>query len=435
MNGGSLLARCFALMSHPRDVVITGLGVVCPLGVGVEAFWSALKAGASGIDWLAEARDQDFPFRYAARIRDFDPKQYVQPRKTIKVMCQEIQTAYAAAGMAMEQARLGKGTIEPERLGVVLGSEMLYGELHELGEVYRHCSPGGKFNEAQWADFAFKDLFPLWMLKYLPNMAACHISIAHDARGPNNSIVEGGASSLLAISEAAAVIERGHADAMLAGGSGSLASFSCLPFRGWNQFTKWQGEPAKASRPFDAKRSGTVPGEGAGVLLLEAREHALARGARILARIAGYASRHEAPANPWEARTGRAIVQSIKAALDKAEMRPEDIGHVNAHGESSVEQDRLEAAAIRQTLGDVPVTAIKSYCGDLAAGSGAVELIASVLALAEGEAPPTRNLEELDAACPIDVIRDGWRPVSKPTAIALNQSNTGQAAALVIVRE
>jgi 3-oxoacyl-[acyl-carrier-protein] synthase II len=422
-------------MSHPREVVVTGLGVVCPLGVGVEAYWSALKAGASGIDWLPQARGQDFPFRYAARIRDFDPKQYVQPRKTIKVMCQEIQTAYAAAGMAMAQAQLGKETIDPERLGVVLGSEMLYGELDELGEVYRHCAPGGKFNEAQWADFAFKDLFPLWMLKYLPNMAACHISIAHDARGPNNSIVEGGVSSLLAISEATAVIERGHADAMLAGGSGSLASFSCLPFRGWSQFTKWQGEPAEASRPFDAARSGTVPGEGAGVILLEAREHAERRGAAILARIAGYASRHEGPATAGVTRSGRAIVQSITAALAKARLGPADIGHVNAHGESSVEQDRLEAEAIRQTLGNVPVTAMKSYFGDLAAGSGAVELIASVLALMEGRAPPIRNLEERDAACPIDVIRDGWRSLSKPTAMALNQSNTGQAAAVIIARD
>src|SRR5215211_5488435 len=170
----------------------------------------------------------------------------------------------------------------------MLGSEMLYGELEELNECYRHCAELGKFELAQWGDFAFKDLFPLWMLKYLPNMAACHISIAHDARGPNNSIVEGGVSSLLAISEAAAVIERGHADAMLAGGSGSIAEFSCLPFRGWDHLTKWRGETAAASRPFDAGRSGIVAGDGAGVMLLEAREHAEQRGATILARVAGY---------------------------------------------------------------------------------------------------------------------------------------------------
>src|SRR5206468_6610067 len=201
---------------------------------------------------------------------------------------------------------------EPERLGVVLGSEMLYGDVDELAEVYRHCAASGEFREELWGDFAFKDLFPLWMLKYLPNMAACHISIAQDARGPNNSIVEGGASSLLAIAEAAAAIERGHADAMLAGGSGSIASFSCMPFRGWKHLSKWNGEPAGASRPFEARRSGIVLGEGAGMLLLEAREHAERRGAKILARIAGYATRFEPPGNPWAERSGRAIRQSIE---------------------------------------------------------------------------------------------------------------------------
>jgi 3-oxoacyl-[acyl-carrier-protein] synthase II len=422
-------------MPPPREVVITGMGVVCPLGVGCDAYWQALQAGQSGIDYLPEMRNVQSPFRYAARVKDFDAKQYVQPRKTIKVMCPEIQTAYAAAALAMEQGKLAKGGIDPERLGVVLGSEMLYGDIEELAEVYRHCSADGQFHIEQWGDFAFKDLFPLWMLKYLPNMAACHISIAHDARGPNNSIVEGGASSLLAISEATAAIERGHADAMLAGGSGSMASFSCLPFRGWSQISKWEGEPAAASRPFEARRSGLVPGEGAGVLLLEAREHAEQRGASILARIAGYASRFEPPASAWSQRTGRAIGQSIQAALTAAGLKSADIGHVNAHGESSVEQDRLEAQAIRHSLGDVPVMALKSYFGDLAAGSGTVELIGSVLALNRGHLPPTLNYDQPDPSCPINVVRGSPHAIDKPIALALNQSNTGQAAALIIVCE
>jgi 3-oxoacyl-[acyl-carrier-protein] synthase II len=422
-------------MPQPREVVITGLGVVCPVGVGVEAYWAALEAGKSGIDWLPEMRGIDSPFRYAARVQDFDPKLYVQPRKTIKVMCHEIQTAYAAAAIAMQHGGLAKGGIEPQRLGVVLGSEMLYGELDELIDAVRHCTIDGQFQMSQWANFAFKDLYPLWMLKYLPNMAACHISIAHDARGPNNSIVEGGASSLLAVSEATAVIERGHADAMLAGGSGSIASFSCLPFRGWDHLTKWQGEPAAASRPFEAGRSGLVPGEGAGMLLLEAREHAEARGATIFARIAGYARRFGPPAGPWQERSGRAINQSISAALAAAHMQPGDIGHVNAHGDGTIEQDRLEAQAIREELGDVPVTALKSYFGDLSAGSGAVELIGSVLALKHSHVPPTLNYEQPDPNCPINVVRGSGMAVEIPTAMALNQSNTGQAAAVVIARD
>src|SRR5262245_41842762 len=422
-------------MAQSREVVITGLGVVCPLGVGAEAFWAGLVAGQSGVDWLPETRGAELPYRYGARIKDFDPKQFVQPRKTIKVMCREIQTAYAAASLAMEAGKLSKEAIDPDRLGVVLGSEMLFGDIEELHDVYRNCSERGEFRAERWGDVAFKDLFPLWMLKYLPNMAACHISIAHDARGPNNSMVEGGVSSLLAISEAAAVIERGQADAMLAGGSGALASLSCLPFRGWDQMAKWQGEPTEASRPFETRRSGIVPGEGAGVLLLEAREHAERRGAAILARVAGYARRFEAPGASFEKRTGRAIGQSIRAVLAAAGMQPRDIGHVNAHGESTIEQDREEARAIRESLGGVPVTALKSFFGDLGAGSGAVELIGSVLALVHGQLPPTLNYEEPDPACPIHVVSGGMWPIEKRTVMALNQSNTGQAVAVVIACE
>ena len=422
-------------MPRSREVVVTGLGVVCPLGVGIDAYWQALLAGQSGVGWLPETEGAELPFRYAARIRDFDAKQFVQPRKSIKVMCQEIQAAYASASLAMQQGGLEKGAVDPDRLGVVLGSEMLYGDLEELVELYRHCTPEGKLHAELWGDFAFKDLFPLWMLKYLPNMAACHISIAHDARGPNNSIVAGGVSSLLAIMESASVIRRGHADVMLAGGSGSLASFGCLPFRGWRHLSKWTGEPVAASRPFDARRSGVVPGEGAGVLLLESREHAERRGAQVLARIAGFASRFEPPAAPWQARTGRAIGQSILAALQSANLQPGDVGHVNAHGESSVEPDREEARAIRQTLGDAPVTALKSYFGDLGAGSGAVELIASVLALQHGQVPPTLNFDEPDSECPVNVVHGQAEPVNRRCVIKLSQAATGQAAALILIRD
>jgi 3-oxoacyl-[acyl-carrier-protein] synthase II len=222
---------------------------------------------------------------------------------------------------------------------------------------------------------------------------------------------------------------------MLAGGSGSCASFSCLPFRGWDHLSQWQGDPAGASRPFDAQRSGVVLGEGAGVMLLEAREHAERRGANILARVAGYASRFESPGAPWKERTGRAIGQSIAAALQAAGLAPADLDHVNAHGDSSIRQDQQEARAIHTTLGDVPVTALKSYFGDLSAGSGAVELIGSVLALMHGQTPPTLNYQQPDPACPINVIRDEMRPTTKPAVLALNQSITGQAAAVAIVRD
>jgi 3-oxoacyl-[acyl-carrier-protein] synthase II len=418
-------------MSRAREVVITGLGVVSPIGIGREAFWSALEAGQSGVDYLPEFVGTGLPFRFGARLKDFDAKQYVQPRKTIKVMCGEIQAAYAAASLAMQDAGLEKGAIDPDRLGVVLGSEMLFGEIDEVAPVYRRCAENGQFEFANWGGFVFKDLYPLWMLKYLPNMAACHISIAHDARGPNNSIVQGGASSLLAIGEAMMAIERGLADAMIVGGSGSRVSFNALPFRGWDQLSKWPGDPAGASRPFDARRSGIVPGEGSGSMVLELRQQAERRGAKILARVAGFASRFE-PARTGQPRTGSAIRQSIAASLASAKMTAADVGHVNANADGSLDADRIESQAIRETLDDVPVTAPKSYFGDLGAGSGSVEILASVLAIVHGRVPRTLNYDTPDPACPVNVIH--CEPLSglQPVAVVLNQSATGQAAAIVL---
>ena len=162
-------------MSSPHDVVITGLGLVTPIGIGRDAFWSALVAGQSGIERLPEFAGTELPFRFGARIKGFDAKQYVQPRKTIKVMCGEIQAGYSAAMLAMQDAGLAKGAVEPDRLGVVLGSEMLFGEVEEVASVYRRCAENGQFKFSHWGGFVFKDLYPLWMLKYLPNMAACQV--------------------------------------------------------------------------------------------------------------------------------------------------------------------------------------------------------------------------------------------------------------------
>lgn len=418
-------------MPSSRDVVVTGLGAVCPLGIGRDAVWASLEAGHSGVKPIAEFAGTEVPFRNAGRIEGFEPKEYVQPRKTLKVMSSEIQAAYSAAVMALQDAGLAKDSVAPERLGVVLGSEMLYGELAELADAFRHCLRDGVFCYELWAEHAMKDLFPLWMLKYLPNMAACHIGIASDARGPNNSIVEGGASSLLALLEASQVILRGHADVMICGGSGSLASLGALTFRGWNQFSKWRGSPEETPRPFDARRDGTVPGEGAGMYILEARDHAEARGARILARFLGGTQRFE-PASAGRPRSGTAIASTASAALAQADLQPGDIGFVSAHASGSIEGDAVEAQAIQRTLGSVPVVAFKSYMGDIGAGSGSVELVASILALQNERVPPTRNYSQPDSSCPVNVVRDQMLPLEKPVFLALNQSTTGQAAAAVL---
>jgi 3-oxoacyl-[acyl-carrier-protein] synthase II len=308
---------------------------------------------------------------------------------------------------------------------------MTYGEVEDLIDTFRQSSDGNQFVVDRWVDSVCRNLFPLWMLKYLPNMAACHISVANDAHGPNNSIVEGAVSPLLAVMEATMVIQRGRADAMIVGGTGCAASVGCLPFRGWEHLSKWSGEPQQASRPFDARRSGIVPGEGAAAFVLESRQSAERRGAKILARILGFANRYE-PLVFGQPAKGTAIRASIQAALAAAELKPADIGHVNAHGDSTVDSDRTEAQAIAATLGDVPVTAPKSYFGDLSAGSGAVEMAVSVLALVHGKVPPTLNYETPDPDCPINVIHGQPLEGMKPTALLLNHSTTGQAAAVVI---
>jgi 3-oxoacyl-[acyl-carrier-protein] synthase II len=418
-------------MSKLPEVVITGLGAVSPLGVGRDAHWAALEARQSGVDWMPPFAGSDLPFRYAGLIKEFDAKDYVQPRKTIKVMSGEIQAAYASAKLALEEAGLASGGIEPNRLGVVMGSEMTYGEVEDLIDTFRQSSDGNQFVVDRWVESVCRNLFPLWMLKYLPNMAACHISVANNAHGPNNSIVQGAVSPLLAVMEATMVIQRGLADAMVVGGTGCAASVGCLPFRGWEHLSQWKGEPARASRPFDAERSGIVPGEGAAAFVLESQQSAERRGAKIIARVLGFANRFE-PLVPGRPAQGTALRASIQASLATAGLKPADIGHVNAHGDSTIHTDRVEAQAIAATLGEVPVTAPKSYFGDLSAGSGAVEMAVSVLALIHGKVPPTLNYDTPDPDCPINVVRGDLLAGTKPTALLLNQSTTGQAAAVVI---
>ena len=254
----------------------------------------------------------------------------------------------------------------------MLGADMIPCELDELVGTYRSCIVDGRFDFSRWGPAVTAELFPLWMLKYLPNMPACHIGIAQDARGPNNTITLGDVSTLSALAEAARVLERGQADAIIAGGVGSRIHPVLWVRSQVIGQSRRNGDPAAASRPFDALRDGLVNGEGAGAFILETQPHAQARGARILARILGYAGVFE-PRRNGQPCQGTAIRRAIVAALAAAGLKPADIGHVVAHGLSTIDGDRLEAQAIRDTLGDVPVTAPKSYFGYLGAASGALE--------------------------------------------------------------
>lgn len=418
-------------MASNRDIVVTGMGVVSPIGIGKEPFWSTLVDGRSGVRQLPLFDDPTLPVPFGGEVADFDPKQYVRPRKSLKIMSRDIQLGFAAADMAIADARLRESPLDPERLGVMLGADMMPCDLDELVGTYRACIVDGQFDFHRWGHAFPGELFPLWMLKYLPNMPACHIGIAQDARGPNNTVTMGDVSALSAISEAARVLERGQADVLIAGGVGAKTHPALwVRHQSFGQSQRFD-DPAAASRPFDAARDGIVYGEGAGALILETQSHAQARGAKPRARLLGYAAVF-GPRRKGQPHGSESIRRAILGALRAAKLQPSDVAFVAAHGISTVEGDRLEAQAIRDTLGDVPVTAPKSYFGFPGGASGALEAAVCVLAFEHGQVPRTLNYEQPDPQCPINVIHGQSLPLSRPTALVLSHSPNGQAVALVL---
>lgn len=415
-----------------REVVITGLGIVSPIGVGREAVWDAITARRSGVRLQPDLEAAGWIAPFGATIDDFDPKALIEPRKSIKVMARDIQIASAAAELAWQDAGLAQATIDPERFGVVGAAGIMYCDLEELRLPFVEWIKQEDFDVHRWSREAMGELYPLWMLKYLPNMPACHIGIRYDARGPNNTIAEGDVSSLLAFSEAVDVIRRDHADLMIVGGTGSRINLSDIMWHRGARLACMNGrvDPTQICRPFDAERNGMVCGEGSAEIVLESREHAERRGAKIIARVAGAATRNEASAANQQP-TGDAVRRAILAALALAGVEPSEIGYVNAHGLSTREDDPIEARAIRETLGDVPVTAPKSYFGNLGQGSGMVELAVSLLGLEQDVIPPTLNYETPDPECPVNVVTE-LQPMNERSFVKLSHNATGQAAAVVI---
>jgi 3-oxoacyl-[acyl-carrier-protein] synthase II len=346
-------------------------------------------------------------------------------------MGRDVQLGVAAAELACTDAKIIGGGIDPERLGVVFGADMMVSELEELVNAYRACIVDGRMAIEAWGRKALPEMFPLWMLKYLPNMPACHIGIAQDARGPNNSHTLGEVSSLTALAEASHVIRRGQADVMVTGGASSRIHPLTMTRYCSRPMSRRSSEPATACRPFDADRDGMVLGEGAAAFVLETGQRAKARGATVHARILACANAFE-PSDSGQVRRGDGIRRVIRKALDAARLTPSDVGHVNAHGLSTAEDDRLEAQAIRDVLGEVPVTAPKSFFGNLGAGTGAVEMAVSILALHNKLVPATLNYQHPDPACPICVVHGAPMPNPKPVALVLNHSYTGQAAAVLL---
>ncbi len=416
------------------DVVITGVGILSPLGIGKERFWDSLCAGRSGIRPLSILDASALPIHIGGEVPDFDPKAHGLPRKSLKVMARDAQLGVAASMLAWRDAGLGHGLLNPERVGVVLGADRICSPLEQCEAPYRRCTPNGHFDFSRWATEGFRATFPLSFLEVLPNMIPSHVSIVLNAQGPSNTIHHAEVSSLLAIREAACAIQRGTADVMLAGGASSqLTPLDIVRHKLKGRISPHWEEPSSVMRPFDALRSGEVHGEGAAVLVLEDHRHALAQGASILGRVLSWGS--TCVSHPSRDSRIGALGRAMAWALERASLAPAAIGHVNAHGASTVDDDPTEAQAIRDLFGKVPVTAPKSFFGNLGAAGGAMEIAASVLALVHRLVPPVCNYCHFDPACPIAVIAREPVAVAHSTAMVINYTPEGQAAAMVIARD
>ncbi|HEV7363990.1 MAG TPA: beta-ketoacyl-ACP synthase II [Solirubrobacteraceae bacterium] len=365
-----------------REVVITGRGVVAPVGEGAEAFFDALTSRRSGI---ADG---------VGACGEFDSERWMTPKEARRTD-RYAQLAMAAASQAAEEAGLPDG-IEPERLGVVMGTGM-----GGLSTLERECR--------NWMEGGDRAVSPHTVPMMMPNAAAGLIAMRLDAHGPGFQIGSACATGAHAIGEAARMIERGEADVVVAGGAEAALTGLCIAaFRSMGALSR-EG----VSRPFDARRDGFVIGEGAGAVVLEAAEHAQARGAEVRGRVAGYGASNDAFHITQPDADGRGAAQAMRAALADAGAVPADVGYLNAHGTSTPFNDRIETAAVHTVFdGDAPpVSSTKSAIGHLLGGAGAVEAVATLGALQQGVLPPTLNYEEPDPECDLDYVPDGPREV------------------------
>ncbi len=412
----------------PRRVVVTGLGALTALGQDVGSTWDGLLAGRSGVTTIEAFDPSRLDCRIAAEVHDFDPSA-VLDRKDIRRTDRYIQFGLVAARQALDHAGL-PGRLDPalaERTGVILGSGL--GGVHTLFD-----------NVLVMADRGPDRISPFFIPMGIANVGAGQIAIASGALGPNFATVSACATGGHALGEAWETIRRGDADVMIAGGVeagiheatvGGFASMKALSTR--------NDDPAAASRPFDKGRDGFVMGEGAGVLILEALEHAEARGAAPLAELVGYGATADASHITLPAPGGIGAVRAARIALDKAGMEPSEIGHVNAHATSTAEGDKAELQSIRTIFGDhapdVAVTANKSMLGHTLGAAGAIEAIVTILAIREGCIPPTLNFEDPDdEAAGLDIVAGG--PARRDLTAAMSNSFGfgGQNTALVFRR-
>ncbi len=406
-----------------RRVVVTGLGVVSPIGIGLSEFWNNLIQGRSGIREITRFDASDFPSRIAGEV-DFDPLEYLDRREARK-MDRFSQMALVCSRMAAEDAGL-EGAFDPERAGVILGTGI--GGIETLSNEYANFLKQGPSRVS-----------PFFVPMMIPNMAAGHVSIDLGLKGPINTVVTACASGTNAIGDSFRIIQNGYADVMVTGGTEAPLVPMCLAgFCNMKALSTRNHLGSKASSPFDKNRDGFVIGEGAGSMIIEELEHAKKRNAKIYAEIIGYGMSSDAYHITAPAPEGDGARRAMAAAIDDAGLDPSEIDYINAHGTSTPYNDLNETLAIKNLMGpkayEVMISSTKSMIGHLLGAAGAVETIATILAIDKGIVPPTINYEEPDPECDLDYVPNKARPYDLKVALKNSFGFGGQNACLVLKR-
>jgi 3-oxoacyl-[acyl-carrier-protein] synthase II len=394
-----------------RRVVVTGMGLVTPLGTGIEKNWEALMAGRSGIGPITRFDVSDFAARIAGEVRDFDPHDWIE-KKDVKKMDLFIQYAVGAAEQAMRQSGLKIDDSNAERVGVLVGVGI--GGLLTIEE-----------NHLLFLDTRLKRITPFFIPKLISNLAPGQIAIRYGARGINLSTTSACASGSHAVGEAYRMIRDGYLDAAITGGAeAALTSLGIGGFIAMRALSTRNDAPEAASRPFDAERDGFVMSEGAASLILEEREAALARGANVLAEMAGYAANGDAYHMTSPSPEGQGAGRCMTLCLEDGNLDPNEIDYINAHGTSTPQGDAAETQAIKHVFGEraakIAVSSTKSMTGHTLGAAGAIESVYTVLAIERGMVPPTINYEHPDPECDLDYVPNRPRPAK--IRIALNNS-------------
>jgi len=394
-----------------RRVVVTGMGAVTPLGLGVEKFWDGLVNGRSGIGPITKFDASNYRSRVAGEVRDF-PEDFAKSSQVLRHMDMFVLYAVAAAREAFAQSGLDLDRDDPNLIGVYIGSGI--GGIRVVEEQHEILRQKGN-----------RRVSPFCIPMLIPNMAPGVVAIDLGLKGPNSAVVTACATGTHAIGDAFKIIQRGHAVAMVCGGTEScITPLSMAGFDNMRALTERNDDPPKASCPFDRRRDGFIMSEGAGVLVLEELEHARARGAEIFAEIIGYGMSGDAYHITAPAPEGEGGARAMKAAIDDAGLDPSAIEYINAHGTSTPLNDKLETKAIKTVFGDhaykLPVSSTKSMTGHLIGAAGAVEAIATIMALRDGVIPPTINYEEPDPECDLDYVPNEAR--EQKISIAMSNS-------------